>query len=180
MGDGKCWSHSSAQKDGLQGRRDRHRRLPFPIPPPLQECDAIQNLSVDGHQLQVRPPPFRGWLWTRRCPGCSSSERKRVTRRSSSSQFLVSELPRRSSKPAVTRPPISKKFSRSTNCVHQISKIPSQNLTCLAPATLSPHDPRIPCVCICPVCTSPGVKGREDIYEVIFCDICLWRKKIFV
>ena len=66
-----------------------------------------------------------GWLWTRRCPGCSSSERKRVTRRSSSSQFLlVSELPRRSSKPAVTRPPISKKFSRSTNCVHQISKIP--------------------------------------------------------
>ena len=35
------------------GRCDRHRRLSFPIPPPLQECDAVQNLSDDGDQLQV-------------------------------------------------------------------------------------------------------------------------------
>ena len=44
------------------GRCDRHRRLSFPIPPPLQECDAVQNLSDDGDQLQVWPPPFRGDL----------------------------------------------------------------------------------------------------------------------
>ena len=51
------------QEDGLQstnniyisfsGRGDRHRWLSLPVPPPLQECDAVANLSDDGNQLQV-------------------------------------------------------------------------------------------------------------------------------
>ena len=70
-----------------------------------------------------------GRVWTRSCPGCGSPKRPRrrlTSSRVSSSQFL-SELPHWSSKPAVTRPLISKKFSSSTNCVHQISKIPKPN-----------------------------------------------------
>ena len=51
------------QEDGLQstnniyicfsGRGDCHRWLSLPVPPPLQECDAVANLSDDGNQLQV-------------------------------------------------------------------------------------------------------------------------------
>ena len=51
------------QEDGMQstnniyvcfpGRGDRHRWLSLPVPSPLQECDAVANLSDDGNQLQV-------------------------------------------------------------------------------------------------------------------------------
>ena len=37
----------------FSGRGDCHRWLSFPVPPSLQECDAVANLSDDGNQLQV-------------------------------------------------------------------------------------------------------------------------------
>ena len=37
----------------FSGRGDCHRWLSLPVPPALQECDAVANLSDDGNQLQV-------------------------------------------------------------------------------------------------------------------------------
>ena len=60
---GKMFVFVLIQEDGLQstnniyicfsGRGDCHRWLSLPVPPPLQECDAVANLSDDGNQLQV-------------------------------------------------------------------------------------------------------------------------------
>ena len=62
------------QEDGMQfanniyicfsGRGDRHRWLSLPVPSPLQECDAVANLSDDGNQLQVWPAPIRGFAFS--------------------------------------------------------------------------------------------------------------------
>ena len=62
------------QEDGLQstnniyicfsGRGDCHRWLSLPVPPALQECDAVANLSDDGNQLQVWPAPIRGFAFS--------------------------------------------------------------------------------------------------------------------
>ena len=60
---GKMLAFALIQEDGMQfanniyicfsGRGDRHRWLSLPVPPSLQECDAVANLSDDGNQLQV-------------------------------------------------------------------------------------------------------------------------------
>ena len=48
----------------FSGRGDRHRWLSLPVPSPLQECDAVANLSDDGNQLQVWPAPIRGFAFS--------------------------------------------------------------------------------------------------------------------
>ena len=48
----------------FSGRGDCHRWLSLPVPPALQECDAVANLSDDGNQLQVWPAPIRGFAFS--------------------------------------------------------------------------------------------------------------------
>ena len=144
------------QEDGLQstnniyicfsGCSDRHRWLSLPVPPPLQECDAVANLSDDGNQLQVWPAPIRGFAFS--FPNIvplmyllfkdgsgrgaalvaavlkGKGEWPLLHNSSSNSNCLVDHLNQLWLD--LSTHPISEKFSSSANRVHWIIKTPNQ------------------------------------------------------